>query len=76
LLRGVPWQGAVVEGVKGVKYAPMPPGMFENGKKRAVWHTFQLINLRKCHFLPKSTYQDILPRCFLRNKLILKLFVT
>jgi hypothetical protein len=30
---GVPGQGMVVEGVKGVKYATMPPGMYENGKK-------------------------------------------
>jgi hypothetical protein len=26
-------QGVVVEGVKGVKYAPLPPEMYENGKK-------------------------------------------
>jgi hypothetical protein len=31
--RGVPGQGVVVEGLKGVKYAPMPPGMYENGEK-------------------------------------------
>ncbi len=31
--RGVPRQGVVVEGVKGVKYAHMPPGMYENGEK-------------------------------------------
>jgi hypothetical protein len=33
---GVPWQGVVVEGVKGVKYAPKLPRMYENGKKRTV----------------------------------------
>jgi hypothetical protein len=27
--------GVVVEGVKGVKYALKPPGMYENGKKQA-----------------------------------------
>ncbi len=30
---GVPGQGVVVEGVKGVKYAPLPPEMYENGGK-------------------------------------------
>ncbi len=32
----MPEQGVVVEGVKEVKYAPIPPVMYENGKKRAV----------------------------------------
>jgi hypothetical protein len=27
-------QGVVVEGVKGVKYTPKPPGMYKNSKKR------------------------------------------
>ncbi len=53
--RGSAQQGVVEEGVKGVKYAPMPPGMYENGKKQAVSHTFMLINCQKCHFLLKST---------------------
>jgi hypothetical protein len=30
---GLPGQGVVVEGVKGVKCAPKPPGMYENSKK-------------------------------------------
>jgi hypothetical protein len=30
---GVPGQGVVVEGVKGVKYAPMSPRMDKNGEK-------------------------------------------
>ncbi len=29
----VPGQEVVVEGVKGVKYSPMPPRMYENYKK-------------------------------------------
>jgi hypothetical protein len=33
LARGVPVQGVVVEGVKGVKFAPKPPGMYENSEK-------------------------------------------
>jgi hypothetical protein len=32
--------GVVVEVVKGVKYAPKPPGMYENGRKQAVCHTY------------------------------------
>jgi hypothetical protein len=53
--RGSAQQGVVVEGVKGIKYAPMQPGMYENGKKQAVSHTFTRINRQKCHFLLKST---------------------
>ncbi len=30
---GVPGQGVVVEGVKGVHYAPKPPGIYKNGEK-------------------------------------------
>ncbi len=30
---GVTGQGVVVERVKGVKYAPMSPEMYENGKR-------------------------------------------
>jgi hypothetical protein len=29
--KGVPGHGVVVEGVKGVKYGPKPPGMYKNG---------------------------------------------
>ncbi len=32
--------GGVVEGVKGVKYTPKPPTMYENGEKRAVFCTY------------------------------------
>jgi hypothetical protein len=31
---GVPGQGVVMEGVKGVKYSPKPPRMCNNGEKR------------------------------------------
>ncbi len=53
------------------QYAPMPPRMYENGKKPAIMRIFWLINCRKQCFSLKSTEQDILPRCFLRNALIL-----
>ncbi len=45
----------------------MLPVMYENGPKRADFLHF---------FLLKSTYQNILPRRFLRNTLILKILVT
>jgi hypothetical protein len=37
-------RGLVVEGVKGVKYAPKPSEMYNNGEKLAVVPTFWLIN--------------------------------
>jgi hypothetical protein len=33
LAGGIPSQGVVVEGNKGVKYIPKRPGIYENGKK-------------------------------------------
>ncbi len=44
---GVPRQGLVVEGVKGVKYATMPPGMYENGKKTGGFTHFLAYKLPK-----------------------------
>jgi hypothetical protein len=39
LVGGMPRQGVMVEGVKGVNYALKQPGMYENGKKRVVSST-------------------------------------
>jgi hypothetical protein len=33
LAGGAPGQGVVVEGVKGDKYIPKPPGMYKNSEK-------------------------------------------
>ncbi len=52
---GVPRQGVVVEGVKGIKYAPMQPEILKKGKKRVVTSTFWLVNRQKCCFSLKST---------------------
>jgi hypothetical protein len=52
---GVPGQGVVVEGVKGVKYTCMPPGIYQSGKKRTVSCTFCLLNHHKHRFSLKST---------------------
>jgi hypothetical protein len=55
---GVPGQGVVVEGVKEVKYTPMAPGMYKNGKKGGFMH-FLACKLQKRRFLLKSTYITI-----------------
>jgi hypothetical protein len=34
----MPGQGMVVEGVKGVKYVPMPPGLYKNAKMGGFAH--------------------------------------
>jgi hypothetical protein len=40
----VPGLGVVVEGIQGVKYATMPPKIYENGKKiRGFQHFFLYI---------------------------------
>ncbi len=46
----MPGQGVVVEGVKGVKYAPMPAEIYENGKKTGGF--LQLLAYR----LPKTLF--------------------
>jgi hypothetical protein len=51
----VPGQGVVVEGVKGVKYAPMPPKMYENSKKTGGFEHFLAHKSRKMLFFAKST---------------------
>jgi hypothetical protein len=55
LAGGVPGQGVVVEGVKGVKYAPMPPEMYENSEKTGGFPHFLVHKSPKCRFLLKST---------------------
>jgi hypothetical protein len=44
---GVPGQGVVVEGVKGVKYTPMPPRMYENSIKMGGFAHFMAYKLPK-----------------------------
>jgi hypothetical protein len=55
---------------------PSHPKYTKMAKKQAVLRTFWLINCQKCRFSLKSTLQDILMRCFLRNTSILNLFIT
>ncbi len=69
---GVPGQGLVVEGVKGVKYTPLPPGMYYNGRITALL-------AYKSHKMPFFS-QKYLTRCtldmFFEEYLILNLFAT
>jgi hypothetical protein len=55
---GVPGHGLVVEGVKGVKYAPKLLEMYENGKKIRQFHA--LIDLKSPKVLNKVYSQDFL----------------
>jgi hypothetical protein len=57
-----------VEGVKGVKYAPKPPGMYENGKKQAV---SALIDLK----IAKNPV-SYSPETFFEEFMKVKIFVT
>jgi hypothetical protein len=62
----------VVEEVKGGKEAPSRPKYTKKGRKQAVSHTSWLKNAVFC----LKVLNKILPRCFLRNTLNLKVFVT
>jgi hypothetical protein len=61
-----------------LKEANKPPSQPKYTKmaKKAVSCTFWLKICQKRNFSLKITLQDILPRCFLRNTLILKFFIT
>jgi hypothetical protein len=74
LAGGVPGQGVGVEGIKGVKYAPMSPGMYENGKKWAVLRTFWLINCQKHRYLLKSILSRYTPETFFEKYINFKIF--
>ncbi len=56
---GVSAQGLVVEGIKGVKYTPMLPEIYENDQKRAVSRTFWLINCQKSNCLRSQALNKI-----------------
>ncbi len=73
---GSTWAGVLVEGVKGVKYVPLPPGLYKNGENTGGFTHFWLLNCRKRRFSFKSTLLDIFPRRFLRNTLIVRFLVT
>jgi hypothetical protein len=73
LAGGVPGQRVVVEGVKGVKYSPMPPRMYKNGEKMSGLPNFFAYKPLKTFFAQKYLTRYT-PETFLRNTLILKYF--
>jgi hypothetical protein len=54
LTGGVPGQRVVVEGVKGVKYAPMLPGMHEKDEKMGGFGHFLAYILPKTPFFTQK----------------------
>jgi hypothetical protein len=67
----VPRQGVVVEGVKRVKYAPMPPEIYKNGEKRGGFPHFLAYKLPKMLFFTQKYLTRYTPTTFLRNASIL-----
>jgi hypothetical protein len=59
--------------IKGVKYAPMPPGMHNNSKKTGGFAHFLACKSPKTPFFAQKYLTNILPRRFLRKTLILNL---
>jgi hypothetical protein len=51
---GVPGQGVVVEGVKGVKYNPMPLQIYKNSKKTGGFTHFLAYKLQKMRFFAQK----------------------
>jgi hypothetical protein len=61
LVGGVPRQGVGVEGVKGVKDAPKPPGMYQNGKKQTVSALIDLkIAKNPVSYSPETFFEEFM----------------
>jgi hypothetical protein len=73
---GVPGQGVVVEGVKGVIYATMLPWKYKNSEKMGGFAHILAYKLQKTQFFAQKYLTRYTPKTFLRNTLILKFFVT
>jgi hypothetical protein len=56
--------GVVVEGVKGVKYAPMLPGMYENGEKMGGFAHFLAYKSSKTLFFTQKYLTRYTPETF------------
>jgi hypothetical protein len=76
LARGVPRQGVMVEGVKGVKNAPCRPKCMKTAKKKGSFLNFLAYKLPKTPFFAQKYLTGYTPETFLRNTSILKIFVT
>jgi hypothetical protein len=70
---GVPGQGVVVEGVKGVKCAPMPPRMYEKQKKGVFAH-FLAYKSPKTPFFTQKYKTKLTPKMFFEEYIILTFF--
>jgi hypothetical protein len=54
LVGGVPGQGVVMEGVKEVKYAPLPPKIYKNSKKMGIFQHFLAYKSPKTPFFAQK----------------------
>jgi hypothetical protein len=68
---GVPGQGVVAEGVKGVKHTPLPPEIYKNGEKTGGFPHFLAYKLPKMPFFTQKYLTRYPPKTFLRNESIL-----
>jgi hypothetical protein len=71
---GLPRRGLVVEGVKGVKYAPMPPGMYENGEKMGGFVLFLAFKLPKTPFCIQKYVTRYTPKMFFKEYINFTIF--
>jgi hypothetical protein len=74
LAGGLPGQGAVVEGVKGVKYTPMLPRMYKNGKKTGGFAHFLAYKLPKTLFFAQKFLTRYTPETFFKEYINFKIF--
>jgi hypothetical protein len=72
----VPKHGVVVEGVKGIKYTPMPLEMYKNGEKTGCFPNFSAYKLPKTPFSLKKYLTRYTPEFFFDEYIILKFFIT
>jgi hypothetical protein len=71
----VPRQGVVVEGVKGVKCAPMLAKMYENGEKTSGFAHFFAYKSLKTPFFAQKYEARYTPEMFFEEYINLKFFV-
>jgi hypothetical protein len=66
----------VVEGVKGVKYTPMPPEMYKNSKKTGGFPHFSVHKSPKMLFFAQKYFTRYTPKTFFDAKINLKFIMT
>ncbi len=71
---GVLGKGVVVVGVKGVKYASMPPRMYKNGKKTGGFMHFLAYKLPKTLFFAQKYLTRYTPKTFSEEYITFKIF--